>query len=111
MMQLSNGNITQSPDLFYCSHHRKLNLHKDQPLVSVSENHDRLKNEKILNSFSKREIEVLHLIVNGLQTTEIAGMLHISPCTLKKHRHNLLQKANLKTMTALVAIAIKSGRY
>jgi DNA-binding NarL/FixJ family response regulator len=44
---------------------------------------------------TKSEYEVLQLIAGNYSTQDIAGALHISPLTVKNHRHNICRKLNL----------------
>jgi len=53
-------------------------------------------------AITHREIEILDLISFGLSTTDIAKSLYISFETVKSHRKNLLQKAGVKNVAALV---------
>jgi len=62
----------------------------------------------LLDPLTKRESEVLRLIVNGKTNNEIAGMLFISPRTAEFHRANLLSKTNTKNTAELVSFAIKN---
>lgn len=55
-----------------------------------------------MNSLSKREIEVVQLIKEGLSSKEIAKSLNISLKTVEVHRYNILRKLKLKNTAALV---------
>lgn len=55
---------------------------------------------------SKREVEVLRLIADGLTNQEIGEKLFISPLTVDSHRKNLLLKFNAKNTASLVKIAM-----
>lgn len=55
---------------------------------------------------SKREVEVLRLIADGLTNQEIGEKLFISPLTVDSHRKNLLLKFNAKNTASLVKIAV-----
>lgn len=55
-----------------------------------------------LNSLSKREIDIVQLIKEGLSSKEIAQRLDISLKTVEVHRYNILKKLNLKNTAALV---------
>ncbi len=46
---------------------------------------------------TKREHEIIDLILNGFCNKEIAQQLHISTHTVKSHIHNILKKLALKT--------------
>jgi len=70
-----------------------------------------LKNRQIFSGLTIREKEVLQLIVNGMETKDIASNLKLSIETIRKHRSNLVQKTGVKNMEILVALAIKSWRF
>ncbi len=55
---------------------------------------------------SRRETEVLQLIVDENTTSEIAGKLFITPCTAEAHRMHLIQKFGVKNTAGLVREAI-----
>ncbi len=56
---------------------------------------------------TKRESEVLKLIVEGHTSPEIAKMLFISPRTVETHRSNLMNKLKIKNTAALVRYALE----
>lgn len=56
---------------------------------------------------TKREREVLKLIVEGYTSSEIADLLFISTRTVETHRSNLMNKLELKNTAALVRYAIE----
>ncbi len=58
---------------------------------------------------SKREIEILKLIVNGSSNKEIGDILYISPKTVETHRNNIMKKLDVHNTASLVKKAIKSG--
>jgi len=60
---------------------------------------------------SKREIEILDLLCQGLSTPEIAEKLFISQRTVESHRSNLLSKTNTKNSIQLVIYAIKQNLF
>ena len=53
-------------------------------------------------SISKRELEVLELIAQGLTNREIADTLFLSPHTVKSHSSNLFIKLNAKRRTEAI---------
>lgn len=55
-----------------------------------------------LNLLSQREIDIVHLIKEGLSSKEIGMKLEISLKTVEVHRYNILKKLNLKNTAALV---------
>ncbi len=60
-------------------------------------------------NLSKREIEVLRLVVQELSTTQIADKLFISHHTVDTHRKNLLSKLGVKNTAGLVKYAMQNG--
>lgn len=58
---------------------------------------------------SKRELEVLNLVAQGLSNQEIADKLFISRRTVDGHKANLIQKTGSKNIVDLLIYAIKKG--
>lgn len=58
---------------------------------------------------TKKELEVLALIVDGLSNQEISQKLVVSISTTKAHVHNILQKLYLTDRTKAAVIALKEG--
>lgn len=58
---------------------------------------------------TRREKEVLKLIVDELTTQEIADKLFISVKTVETHRSHLIQKLEVRNTAGLVRIAIEKG--
>jgi NarL family two-component system response regulator LiaR len=58
---------------------------------------------------TERERAVLELMVEGLNNTQIAQRLFISPATVKSHVSNILSKLNVTGRTEAVALAIRHG--
>jgi len=60
-------------------------------------------------SLTRREQEVLRLVVEGLSAKEIGGRLFISPKTVENHRTNIMNKLDLHSTMELVRYAAKLG--
>ncbi len=60
------------------------------------------------STISKREMEVLEQLCNGLTVSEIAEKLFVSPKTIETHRSSLLKKSNTRNTINLVLCAIKN---
>jgi len=58
---------------------------------------------------SKREIEIVKLIGEGMDSAMIAERLFISPKTVKKHRSNILKKLDVKNTGQAVKEAVIAG--
>lgn len=62
-----------------------------------------------MNVLSRRQIDVVKLIKEGLTSKEIALQLDITVKTVEVHRYNILNKLNLKNTAALVSFTIAQG--
>lgn len=56
-------------------------------------------------ALSRRERDVMALVVSGLTNKQVAGELGISEITVKAHRGQVMRKMNAKSLTDLVEIA------
>lgn len=56
-----------------------------------------------------RELEVLALMVVGLNNTQIAGKLVVSPSTIKSHVSNILSKLGVASRTEAVTLALRNN--
>jgi DNA-binding NarL/FixJ family response regulator len=77
--------------------------------------------EEMLNSYrnpcsaqtfrglTRREKQILGLVVNGLTSKEMAVQLDLSPRTIDHHRSSLLRKFDMKNSVDLVNFAIRNG--
>ncbi|MBE6309857.1 MAG: hypothetical protein E7080_02235 [Bacteroidales bacterium] len=61
------------------------------------------------NELSKREIDVLKLIVSGYLNKQIADELNISINTVLTHRKNLTAKLGIKSVSGLSVYAMMNG--
>lgn len=57
---------------------------------------------------TEREREVLSLMVEGLNNTQIAGRLTVSPSTIKSHVSNILSKLQVTSRTEAVTLALRN---
>ncbi|HVT84229.1 MAG TPA: LuxR C-terminal-related transcriptional regulator, partial [Chitinophagaceae bacterium] len=62
-----------------------------------------------ISSLSKRELEILQLISEGLNSKQIAEKMNISLNTVSNHRKNMLHKTNSKTSAELLNHAVRHG--
>jgi len=57
---------------------------------------------------TEREIEVLILMIEGLNNTQIAGKLTVSLSTIKSHVSNILSKLGVASRTEAVTMALRN---
>ena len=61
--------------------------------------------QPLIEPLSDRELEVLHLIAEGLSNREIGLRLYLSPNTIKRHNNNIYEKLGVHSRTEAVAKA------
>jgi DNA-binding NarL/FixJ family response regulator len=61
------------------------------------------------NRLSSREVEVLHLIAEGMPNKKVAAELGVSFKTVDKHRQHLMGKLNIHDIAGLTRYAIAEG--
>jgi NarL family two-component system response regulator LiaR len=57
---------------------------------------------------TEREREVLALMIEGLNNTQIAARLNVSPSTVKSHVSNILAKLGVASRTEAVTLALRN---
>jgi FixJ family two-component response regulator len=82
-------------------------LHRSQSLLAKEAERAVLRER--FASLSKREREVMVLVVRGLMNKQVAGELGISEITIKAHRGRVMRKMRARTFVGLVNMAIELG--
>jgi DNA-binding CsgD family transcriptional regulator len=79
--------------------------------VYISNKESFIVNEKEATNLglSKRELEVLQLMANGLSNQEIASALFVSLNTIKTHTSKLFEKMDVKRRTQAIEQGKRSG--
>ncbi len=67
--------------------------------------------ENKLIELSKKELDILKLIMRNKSSKDIADMLFISPKTVENHRGNICLKLDLKGPNALIRFAMEARFY
>jgi len=65
--------------------------------------------DALLSKLSKREVEVLLLLVQGKQNKVVARELGISPRTVEVHRARIMQRLGVTSFAELVRLSVLSG--
>jgi len=85
------------------------NFYSDELLKFFTQKYIRETQPKSDNiNISKREIEVLQLVAEGLSNQEIADRLFISKRTVDGHKNSLIVKTGSKNMVDLLVYSIKN---
>lgn len=78
-------------------------------LSSVKTDYERLTETKrvrdLFENLSKREVEVMDLVVNGKSNRDIAALLKISPKTVEIHRSRVMTKMKAKNVAELIQLS------
>lgn len=79
-------------------------------LIKLEEIHSKMNREASLKAMlTKRETEILRMIVNGHTTKEISETLHLGLPTIESYCYNILLKLNANNTATLVINALESG--
>ena len=73
------------------------------PLRGECEHEGVICRPELNTSLTEREMEVFRLIASNYQTDDIAAELHISPCTVNRHRENIKAKIKVRNVGELIA--------
>jgi DNA-binding CsgD family transcriptional regulator len=65
--------------------------------------------EVAVKDLTPREIEVLGLISEGYSTRELAGVLGISPHTVREYRMRILNRLGVHSIGHAIAIGLRQG--
>jgi NarL family two-component system response regulator LiaR len=65
--------------------------------------------ERLRTALTERELDVLRLIANGKDNSQIAAELHISAKTVKNHISNILMKLQIENRIQAAVYAVRSG--
>lgn len=101
------GNVYLQPALasWLLEDYRRL-LARESPAVTHIE--DSASEDK-LKKLSKRELQVIECVAQGLTNSEIGATLGISPKTVARHRERIMYKLDLHASAELVRFAIRYG--
>jgi DNA-binding CsgD family transcriptional regulator len=110
----SKGGFGKSLNIHTKIDHLTKNNTYQYSLISLNDepsymNIDVFENTESISEFSKREIDIIKLIAEGLDNTEIADALFISVNTVKQHRKNILKKSNSKNTAQLIRKSTLQG--
>jgi DNA-binding NarL/FixJ family response regulator len=94
IISIFNGETYIQPSLIPAMNNRLINRDVDETRIK---------------SLTKREMEVLITVANGMSNKEIAANLHISERTVKNHISNIFKKIGVSDRTQAAVFAIKNN--
>jgi DNA-binding NarL/FixJ family response regulator len=80
----------------------------DNLIIGMRDDKKKVNQAKLL---SKRELEILYLVLKEYNNKEIAAKLFISSRTVETHKYNLLHKTNSKNIAGLFKFAIQNELF
>ncbi|MDX1461918.1 MAG: response regulator transcription factor [Marinirhabdus sp.] len=81
-------------------------LHRDISFIPAESSKG---NYNYIPKLTRREKEVLHLILEELTTSQIADKLHISASTVETHRASLFNKTGSRNVVGLIKFTLEKG--
>ncbi len=94
----ANG-VLCSPRLAYSTCSRVAELARKRSSVDLQE----------FTNLTRRELEILRLLAEGLSSEQMAKRLFLSPYTIKNHVHNILEKLQAHSRLEAVRLASQKG--
>jgi PAS domain S-box-containing protein len=84
----------------------QVELHPDAPGPSLSR---RVCATQAVRTLSKRQVEVLRLVANGLRNKQIAYQLGLTEKTVKMHRAITMERLGTRTAAEMIRLAVEAG--
>lgn len=84
-------------------------MNTEEQLIAALKANLRQKNQLLLKSLRKRELEVLTLVCKGCNTKAIARQLFLSEHTVQTHRRNIQRKLGTSNVAELVLLTSEAG--
>lgn len=80
-----------------------------QDTASRADNRERMRVEQRFDRLTRREREVMELVVEGLSSKEIAARLGVSFKTVESHRAKVMRKMQAKSVPHLIHMNMRHG--
>ncbi|MHA2766487.1 response regulator transcription factor [Vibrio harveyi] len=74
----------------------------DNAMAQSLKNGEKLSAKQVLQNLTKREKEVLGLVVKGMKNQEMADSLCVSLRTIEVHRSNVMKKLEVESLAVLI---------
>lgn len=76
-----------------------------------TERGERIQLLRRIRGLTRREREVMKLVVSGKANKEIANILNVSPRTVEVHRSRVMQKMGADSVPVLISMAVKANLH
>ena len=106
---LKNSSHEEILEAIFAVHNGEDYIQPEMKELLLKESLNRLPDRRFIPRLTRREREILGLILEELTTQEIAEKLFVSPKTVETHRLNLLQKLGVKNTAGLVKVTLEKG--
>ncbi|WP_207430176.1 LuxR C-terminal-related transcriptional regulator [Sabulibacter ruber] len=84
-------------------------MNTEKQLITALQENLKQKNRLLINSLSKRELEILTMVCQGMSSKQIAGKLFLSFHTITTHRRNIQTRLGTSNVADMVALAKEAG--
>ena len=109
IQSVNSGNVYLQPTLALWLLDDYRRLFTQTTITRLGERTSGGENLQGLEILSKRELQVLELVAEGLTTPQIGERLELSPKTISRHRERIMNKLNLHSSAELIKFAIRTG--
>jgi DNA-binding NarL/FixJ family response regulator len=106
---LKNSTYDEISEAIHMVYHDQEFIQKEMKELILNESLNRTQNNMFIPKLTRREKEILSMILDENTSQQIAEKLFLSPKTVETHRLNLLQKLGVKNTAGLVKVALEKG--
>lgn len=100
-----------SKEMFFIDLDIAISTFSKIPLLNIKSSEDMRKYEYVKQNLTKRELEVLELIVEGKTNSQIAQDIFVSTNTAKAHVGSILEKFGVKDRLQAAVIAVRANLF
>lgn len=88
---------------------RQLHAAIERAFARIAQSAQRPDHDRVLETLTHREREVLDAVAQGLSHREIGDLLGISPRTVEVHKARIMSKLEVKSLAELLRLAIRTN--
>lgn len=106
---LKNSSYQEILEAILTVYHGGEYIQPEMKEILLNESLRRKPDQSFIPNLTRREKEILGLILEEYTTQQMAEKLYVSPKTIESHRLNLMQKLGVKNTAGLVKITMERG--